>query len=45
MNFKNFVLDDFQSSVVGVDIFTNKKYEDSFPSSHNVPVPFVTKKE
>jgi translation initiation factor 5A len=34
-----------QASVVGADIFTNKKYEDSFPTSHNVDVPFVKKKE
>lgn len=34
-----------KASVVGVDIFTNKKYEDSFPTSHNVDVPFVKKKE
>lgn len=34
-----------KASVVGNDLFTNKKYEDAFPTSHNVEVPFVTKKE
>lgn len=34
-----------KASVVGIDIFTNKKYEDAFPTSHNVDVPFVKKRE
>jgi len=34
-----------KSHIVGSDIFTNKKYEDIFPSSHNVEVPYVDKFE
>ncbi|CAK73661.1 unnamed protein product (macronuclear) [Paramecium tetraurelia] len=34
-----------KASIVGKDIFTNKTYEDSAPTSHNIDVPFVTKKE
>ena len=34
-----------KSNVTGYDIFTNKKYEDIFPSSHNVDIPFVKKSE
>ena len=34
-----------KSNVTGYDIFTNKKYEDIFPSSHNIDVPFVKKNE
>ena len=30
---------------VGLDIFTNKKYEDAFPTSHTVWTPIVTKVE
>ena len=30
---------------VGVDIFTNKKYDDAFPTSHTVWVPIVKKTE
>merc|ERR1711957_986527 len=32
-------------SITGIDIFSNKKYEDSIPSSHNVDCPNVTKAE
>ena len=32
-----------KASIVGIDIFTGKKYEDSFPTSHNVEVPFINR--
>lgn len=32
-------------NIVGVDVLTNKKYEDMTPTSHNVSVPIVTKTE
>lgn len=34
-----------KATIVGVDIFTNKKYEDSAPTGSNVFVPNVTKVE
>merc|ERR1712093_792059 len=34
-----------KASIVGTDIFTGKKYEDSVPTSHNVDCPNVTKTE
>ena len=34
-----------KANIMGYDIFTNKKYEDIFPSSHNVDVPFIKKTE
>jgi translation initiation factor 5A len=34
-----------KATIVGVDIFTGKKYEDSAPTSHNVEIPFVRKNE
>ena len=32
-----------KASIVAIDIFTNKKYEDSQPSSHNMDCPVVVK--
>eukprot|EP00826_Nyctotherus_ovalis_P063366 TRINITY_DN9289_c0_g1_i9.p3 TRINITY_DN9289_c0_g1~~TRINITY_DN9289_c0_g1_i9.p3 ORF type:complete len:129 (+),score=51.48 TRINITY_DN9289_c0_g1_i9:72-458(+) len=34
-----------KASIMGVDIFTSKKYEDSCPTSHNIEAPFVTRKD
>lgn len=34
-----------KAAIVGVDIFTEKKYEDSCPTSHNMEVPNVSRKE
>merc|ERR1712157_538374 len=31
--------------IVALDIFTEKKYEDLCPTSHNLEVPFVTRTE
>lgn len=34
-----------KANIMGYDIFTNKKYEDVCPTSHNVDAPFVTRRE
>jgi translation initiation factor 5A len=34
-----------KASIVGVDIFTNKKYEDTCPTSANVLIPTVLKQD
>lgn len=34
-----------KASIVGLDIFTNKKYEDTWPTSAGVMIPNVTKTE
>ena len=31
--------------LIGLDIFTSKRYEDSFPTSHTIEAPFIEKKE
>ena len=34
-----------KANITAVDIFTNKKYEEVSPTSHNLPAPFVKKLE
>lgn len=34
-----------KASITGVDIFNQKKYEDSLPTSHNVEVPIIKRIE
>merc|ERR1712050_457814 len=34
-----------KAHIVALDIFTEKKYEDLCPTSHNLEVPFVTRTE
>lgn len=34
-----------KATIVGVDIFSGKKHEDSCPTSHNMEIPFVKKNE
>eukprot|EP00826_Nyctotherus_ovalis_P063367 TRINITY_DN9289_c0_g2_i1.p1 TRINITY_DN9289_c0_g2~~TRINITY_DN9289_c0_g2_i1.p1 ORF type:complete len:160 (-),score=59.76 TRINITY_DN9289_c0_g2_i1:78-557(-) len=34
-----------KASIMGIDVFTGKKYEDSCPTSHSIDAPFVSRKE
>ncbi|KAL4462877.1 hypothetical protein ABPG72_011133 [Tetrahymena utriculariae] len=34
-----------KATIIGIDIFTGRKYEDSCPTSHNMEIPFVKKQE
>ena len=34
-----------KAAIVGIDIFTHKKHEDSCPTSHSIEAPFVTRKD
>ena len=34
-----------KASIMGVNILTGKKYEDSCPTSHNIEAPYVSRKE
>ncbi|KAL4427424.1 hypothetical protein ABPG74_004462 [Tetrahymena malaccensis] len=34
-----------KATIIGTDIFTGRKYEDSCPTSHNMEIPFVKKQE
>jgi len=34
-----------KANITGIDIFTEKKYEDSCPTSHNIDVPNVSRHE
>merc|ERR1712060_77015 len=34
-----------KAHMVGLDIFTSKKYEDMCPTSHNMEAPYVTRSE
>ena len=34
-----------KASIVGIDLFTGKKYEDSCPSLHSIEAPFVSRKD
>jgi len=34
-----------KAHIIGIDIFTGKKYEDLCPTSHSMPCPFVKRQE
>ena len=34
-----------KASITGIDVFTGKKCEDSYPTSHNIDAPFIVRKE
>jgi len=34
-----------KASITGIDVFTGKKVEDSYPTSHNIDAPFIERRE